>query len=662
MNFKDKIFVNPANQIKDCDIIFVSDLFVEDYTGGAELTSEALIETSPYKIQKIRSKDLNLSILQQGADKFWIFGNFAQINFELIPTIVANLKYSILEYDYKFCRFRSPEKHLTETGSACDCDNQMSGKIVSAFYHGSKVMWWMSEKQKERYLSLFPFLREKDNIVLSSVFSRKTLGLFQTLRERVSQEDKKGWIVLGSQSWVKGFDAAKKWCEKNGKDHEVVWNVPYEQLLAKLASAEGFVYLPSGADTCPRMVIEAKLLGCKLHINDNVQHKDEEWFNTEDLGSIQDYLYASPDVFWKAIRIIMEKKTTISGYTTTYNCEKQGYPYLKSIKSMLQFCDEVCIVDGGSTDGTWERLIDLVMEPKGIKLSDLSQVERERTIELSKFGAIGERSDGKKIQIKQIARDWNHPRFAVFDGMQKAEARAMCQSEFCWQMDSDEIVHEEDAPKIIDLVLKMPSNVEIVSLPVVEFWGGPEKIRLDIQPWKWRLSRNLPHITHGIPCNLRKFDINGIYALPGTDGCDMIHAKTGESLPHLTFHTQETENIRKHALMNNKEALKIYSEWFNKIIINLPGVYHYSWYDLPRKIRTYRDYWTKHWNSLTNNDMKDSAESNMMFDVPWSEVTDEMIHARAEELKEKCGGWIWHSKWRGERTPHLTIDRKEPNI
>ena len=34
------------------------------------------------------------------------------MDYKLIPTIVANMKYSILEYDYKFCRYRSPEKHL----------------------------------------------------------------------------------------------------------------------------------------------------------------------------------------------------------------------------------------------------------------------------------------------------------------------------------------------------------------------------------------------------------------------------------------------------------------------------------------------------------------------------------------------------------------------
>jgi len=628
--FNDPIFVNPNTRIDpEAQIIFVSDLFIEDYIGGAELTSEALIHESPFRIQKLRSKQVNLAALTQARDKFWIFGNFSQLNPELIPSIVANLKYTVLEYDYKYCRYRSPEKHEASTGSACDCNDNVTGKLVSAFYYGSQCMWWMSEAQKNKYIKNFPFLSEKDNVVLSSVFSKDTLGYISHLRNSRSNE-KRGWIVLGSDSWVKGAQSAKQWCIDNQKEYEVVWNLPYNELLSKLSSAEGFVYLPSGSDTCPRMVIEAKLLGCKLYLNDNVQHKDEEWFNTVDLNAIQDYLFASPELFWKSIKKILDYTPTISGYMTTYNCVSQEYPYLQAIKSMLLFCSEVCIVDGGSKDGTWESL------------QEISSIE-------------------PKVKLKQVIRDWSHPRHAVFDGAQKAEARAMCSGDFCWQMDSDEIVHEDDAPKIHVLCKNIPRNIDIISLPVIEYWGGPEKVRCDIQPWKWRLSKNSAHITHGIPADLRRLDENGdLCAAEGTDGCDMIHKDTGERLPHVTFHTNESEAFRQAAIRGNSEALSKYQDWFNEVIKNIPGVHHYSWYNISRKIKLYRDYWTRHWNSLYNKSLEDSAESNMMFDEPWSKVTNDMIEIRAAELKDKTGGWIWHKKWHGESTPFITVKVTEP--
>jgi len=131
-------FGNKISIPKEVEIVWVSDLFVEDYVGGAELTSEALIETSPFTIHKLHSKDVTMQLLEQGQHKFWIFGNFSALDLNLIPAIVANMKYSVIEYDYKFCQHRSPEKHEKVTGSPCDCHEQMHGKLIAGFYRGAR--------------------------------------------------------------------------------------------------------------------------------------------------------------------------------------------------------------------------------------------------------------------------------------------------------------------------------------------------------------------------------------------------------------------------------------------------------------------------------------------------------------------------------------------
>lgn len=642
-NFNSSVFGNSAAPLVSptAKVVFVSDMFVEDYVGGAELTSQALIDSAPFEVSKLHSRHLTMKMLEENRDKFWVFGNFAQMNPQLIPSIVANVRYSILEYDYKYCKHRSPEKHLAVEGLPCDCHNQMNGKLISAFFFGSMHVWWMSEKQRERYITMFPFLNDRDNTVLSSVFDDRTLATLKLLREQNIRDQvvREKWLVLESNSWIKGTAAAKEWCDSHGKSVDIINNVKYEDLLARMSHAEGLAYLPPGGDTCPRLVIEAKLLGCQLHLNENVQHKDEEWFNTDDLGSIEEYLYTARSRFWNGIKHAMEFRASVSGYTTTLNCVKQQYPFEQCIKSMLEFCDEVCVVDGGSTDGTWERLQVLAGE-----YTTRSEPEVNR------------------LKLKQVKRDWKHPRFAVFDGMQKAEARKMCTKDFCWQMDSDEIVHEDDAPKILELCRAMAGDMSIVSLPVVEYWGGEDKVRMDVLPWKWRLSRNNPDITHGIPIDLRTTDAQGnACAKPGTDGCDMISASTGERLPHLSFYAPEVDNIRKMGLVGVEQAREQYEAWFNQAVNTLPGVFHYSWFDLERKIKLYRDYWTAHWCSLEGRDYIDTAETNMMFDVPWSQVTDEMISERVIEL-QKTGGHIWHSKWSGGITPWIKCHRSQPKF
>jgi len=247
---------------QETEVIFVSDMFIEDHLGGAELTSEAIVESSPFRIFKLHSSKVTIDILSENVGKFWIFGNYTHIPMELIPSIVANINYSILEFDYKYCRYRSPEKHQFAENAPCDCHNNMQGKMISAFMYGSKSLWWMSEKQMEKYHTMFPFLNERDNVVLSSVFNEDFFKFINHLREKNKEIDRKGNLIVGSTSWIKGTDDAVDFCKSNNIDYEVVWNLSYQELLEKLSVADGLIFLPKGSDTCPRLVIEAKLLGC----------------------------------------------------------------------------------------------------------------------------------------------------------------------------------------------------------------------------------------------------------------------------------------------------------------------------------------------------------------------------------------------------------------
>lgn len=616
-------------EIADSDIIFIADMFADQYAGGAELTTEALIKTSgDLRVCKINASDVTMEILSLGFEKYWIFTNFSGLNTELIPTIIANLRYSVVEYDFKYCQYRSPEKHEVATGSPCDCHDQMQGKMVSAFFYGSESMFWMSERQKQKYLDHFPFLEKRSNVLLSSIFSKESLEKISMLLASESQKNDR-YLIVGSESWIKGVEDSIQYCEENNLKYEVVSGLSHEKLLEKMNSFKGMVFLPLGGDTCPRTVIEAKLLGCELIINDNVLHKDEPWFASDSPESVIDWISNGPTRFWSEVNRQKNRQPTISGYTTTHNCISQKYPFEASISSLLGFCDQVVVVDGGSTDGTVQKLEEMAAQDS-------------------------------RLIIHVQKRDWDSKRFAVFDGLQKALGRALCTGEFCWQQDSDEIVHQKDYKKIKQLVKQLPKTMDLVSLPVIEFWGKKGKIRVDVNPWKWRLSRNRPYITHGIPATLRVFDEDGVlYSLPGSDGCDYIRSDSYEPIPFVNFYTEEAHSLRSAALSGDSSSLEGYSLWLQETVSSLPSVIHYSWYDIERKIGTYKNYWSKHWQSLYNIEQDDTAENNMFFNKAWSEVTDDEISEMASRLEEEMGGWIFHEKVNFDRpTPSLSVSNE----
>ena len=323
----------------------------------------------------------------------------------------------------------------------------------------------------------------------------------------------------------------------------------------------------------------------------------------------------------------------ISGYTTTRNSIEMNYPFRECILSMLDFCDEVVVADSSDhDDGTLEALEELM-------------------------------DQHDKLEVVHVDVDYSVPNYGVWDGKMKAIARDNCTGDYLWQMDCDEVVHEGMRQKlefIIENTMQKSDKVDLMALPVVEFWGSIGKVRVDVNPWKWRLSRNDPNITHGIPFHLRKWENELLYAQHGTDGCDYIFKDSGEVVPCGHFMTQDVELLRRTAVNGDKVALDTYQSWFNQAVAELPTVYHYSWWSVSEKIKKFQHTWNKQWLSLYNEERPEGW--NPFFDQPLETVTPQQITMYSHIVENYTGGHIFHSKWGYTRTPHVVIDQKMPEF
>ena len=81
-------------------IVCCADAFVDNYVGGAELTTEALINSSFMPIGRILSHDLSVEILKQFSNRHWVFGNIANLSEDVLVYCAKNINYSVVEYDY----------------------------------------------------------------------------------------------------------------------------------------------------------------------------------------------------------------------------------------------------------------------------------------------------------------------------------------------------------------------------------------------------------------------------------------------------------------------------------------------------------------------------------------------------------------------------------
>lgn len=278
-------------------IAFISDYFASDLIGGAELTTEAIMKFGSQRgvqVGRIHCQKTNKLLLEQNKNEFhFIVCNFSQLQDDLKLYMAKNCDYSIIEYDYKICKYRSFELHELNEGKPCDCELRMPGKINSVFYGYAQKVWFMSEKQKNLILEKVTALKSENCEVLSSVFSYGDLNFIHSIKDN-EKNDK--YLILDSNSPVKPSSMAVEYAKSNNLEYELISNLPYHELLIKMSTSKGLIFLPVASDTCPRLVMEAKMLGCDLILNEHVQHKDESWFETQE--SCYEHLDNRGEVFW----------------------------------------------------------------------------------------------------------------------------------------------------------------------------------------------------------------------------------------------------------------------------------------------------------------------------------------------------------------------------
>lgn len=300
MNIPKEYFIKP-----DTEVVFVADFFAEDLIGGAELTSEAIIKASPYKLFKLHSHSLTEKLLKENKEKIWIFGNYTMVQSYLLNQVMQlGLKYYFFEYDFKPCIMRSTLKHEMQTGKSCDCHMNTHGQFNATFMTGAKVLYWCSDKQRDKFYRLYPkFQGRTKDFTQGSTYYPETILNIRKIRQRKEAGElvpENRWAILGSDSWIKGTEDAIKYCKEKNMPYVILQGLSNEKFLEELAKSKGLIFFPRDIDVGSRITTECKLLGGEPIVNDFVLHVTEEWFNKSIL-EIEEYLLDGPDRFWRVL-------------------------------------------------------------------------------------------------------------------------------------------------------------------------------------------------------------------------------------------------------------------------------------------------------------------------------------------------------------------------
>ena len=318
--------------LPDAKIILISDFFYPEVVGGAELTTDAIFENCPISYCRMNSRYVTMDFVEKNSDKYWILTNISQMPRESLITLVTDkVKYSLIHYDYFFCKYRSQQLHKMQTGVECDCHKNDYGRFVYGLYKHADYNFFMSIAQMNEYKKAFPTMNNWNQgklLVQGSTFSNESLSVLEKLKSQTIEEKSQGFFLYGydqtnkkliedsfkpqflenrfavlkGNSWIKNQTGTELYCKQNNIKYDIIGDLPPPMFLIKLSAYKGLVFRPSGLDTAPRLVIEAAALGLELDLNDNVQIKYEDWLAKSPKDLLQ-YLRAQKSFLWSYVKI-----------------------------------------------------------------------------------------------------------------------------------------------------------------------------------------------------------------------------------------------------------------------------------------------------------------------------------------------------------------------
>lgn len=292
------------------EFVWVEDFFAEEILGGAELTSDAIIRgCNPQRIKHIHSQSLTETLVKTNQHKTWIFGNQTQVPFHILDLFMTlKIKYYFFEYDFKPCIYRSIKKHEIHSGKPCDCHLKEYGMFMAQWMAGAQKIFWCSNGQKDQFYRTYPELLDwrdpsRDVIQWSTFYPESILKMreLREARQRGEVEVQDRWIVLDSDSWIKGTEASVKYCGENNMNVQLVKGVSNDEFLKLLSSSKGMVFLPLDIDVGSRTKIESLLVGTESITNNNVLPSFEPLILAGKIDDIESWLLDGPMRFWRNI-------------------------------------------------------------------------------------------------------------------------------------------------------------------------------------------------------------------------------------------------------------------------------------------------------------------------------------------------------------------------
>ena len=312
-------------------LVFISDFFVNEINGGGEICDDVLIselrkrgvKVCPFKSREVTTKHIQL---YKNCGFTFLISNFVTLSEEVKKYLILNPGlYSIMEHDHKYLRTRDPSVF-----AGFKAPPQFI--INKAFYSAAKNVFCQSVKHAE-VLSLN---LEIDNVVNLGC-SLWTSDQLKKIKNSIKDKNNKAYIINDSNK-IKGTPDAIKYCKEKQLAFDLQEKKSHDDFIECLGEYSSFVFFPQTLETFSRIILEARMLGCKIITNSNNGCTYEPWFKKLKGEELIDFVDNRRDQIVTLIEEttnLPEKTAVADGdITVILNCYRRPYNLKMQVEAL----------------------------------------------------------------------------------------------------------------------------------------------------------------------------------------------------------------------------------------------------------------------------------------------------------------------------------------
>ena len=261
-------------------IVYISDFFVEQVAGGGELVDDCLMKhlsSRGFSILKVNSQNTTQDFLEKNKDSFFIVSNFVGLS-QQSKDFLQNCRYIIYEHDHKYIIERNPSHYpdfIVPPNRLCNL----------SFYRNAQAVVCQSKLHAE-------VLRKniKSNNIVSAGCTLWSKEHLEVLKKHLNTPKTDKAAVLDSTNQVKGTFQAIEHCKRKNIDYELIKSPDYDEFIGQLASKNSLVFFSQVLESFCRLVVEARILDCKLITNKMNGCTSEDWFKASKGAKLLEYV------------------------------------------------------------------------------------------------------------------------------------------------------------------------------------------------------------------------------------------------------------------------------------------------------------------------------------------------------------------------------------